>query len=253
MHKMERQTYILELLSARAPLRVTALSENLGVSVATVRRDLTVLQDQGFLRRTHGAVIPAANAVPEPPVMQRIAEESHAKQRIGKAAASQIQEGETVFIGSGTTTLELARQLCGRKCITVITNSLPVINTLSQEPGITLISTGGLVRSSELSHVGHIAEQALRELRPQKVFMGIRAVSVTHGLTSDHVPEVSTDRVIIGSAPKVLLLVDHTKFGKVATAFVASITEIHTIITDSNASPDVLWECRQLGVEVLVV
>ncbi len=247
-----RHQRIVNLLETNTHVSVSELSERLGVSQATVRRDLDRLQEEGQLQRIHGGAILVEHAAPEPPVMQRTEENAEEKRRIGEAAADLVHEGDTVFIGSGTTTLEVARCLAGREDITVITNALTVINALAQEEGITLLSTGGLLRPSELSFIGHIAELALQELRPQKVIMGIRAINLTDGLTNDYVPEVSTDRVIIRSAPEVILVADHSKFDRISTAFVASVTTIDKIVTDSGTSPETLRELGQKGAEVIV-
>ncbi|MFQ5854261.1 MAG: DeoR/GlpR family DNA-binding transcription regulator [Anaerolineae bacterium] len=252
MANKTRHQRILDLLESNTHVRVAELSQHLGVSPATVRRDLDRLQQQGWLQRTHGGAVLAEHAAPEPPVVQRTGENAEEKRRIGKAAAALIHEGDTVFIGSGTTTLEVARQLAGRNHITVITNALTIINTLAQEEGITLLSTGGLLRSSELSFIGHISELTLQELRPQKVIMGIRAISLTDGLTNDYVPEVSTDRIIIRSAPEVILVADHSKFGRISTAFVAPVAAVHKIVTDSATPPEILRELRQKDIEVIV-
>lgn len=253
MANKARHQRIIDLLETNTHVSVSELSDQLGVSQATIRRDLDGLQKQGRLQRTHGGAVLVERAAPEPPVMQRTQENAEEKRRIGEAAAGLVQEGDTVFIGSGTTTLEVARHLMGRENITVITNALTVINMLKQEKRITVLSTGGLLRASELSFIGHISELALQELRPQKVVMGIRAISLTDGLTNDYVPEVSTDRVIIRSAPEVILVADHSKFGKVSTAFVADVTAVDRIITDSGISPELLQELKQMEVEVTVV
>ena len=240
MYTYERQHQILKILEKHLNMRVSELSAILGVSEATVRRDLDKLHEIGQIKRVHGGAVLVERTPPEAPVMQRTTENSDEKRRIGKLAAGLIQEGETVFIGSGSTTLEVARNLAGRQNITVITNSMPVINLLSQEEGVALISTGGFLRSSELSFIGHLTELALHELRPQKVIMGIHAISLVEGLTSDYLPEVSTDRVIIQSAPEVILVADHTKFGKVSTALVAPISAIHTLVFDAGIDREIL-------------
>jgi DeoR/GlpR family transcriptional regulator of sugar metabolism len=128
-----------------------------------------------------------------------------------------------------------------------------VIDVLSQAEGVSLISVGGFLRRSELSFIGHITELALRELRPQKAIMGIRAASLADGLTNDYLPEVSTDRVIIESAPEVILVADHTKFGKISTALVAPMTAIHKLVTDDQIPPHLVAGLRERGIEVLIV
>jgi DeoR/GlpR family transcriptional regulator of sugar metabolism len=123
---------------------------------------------------------------------------------------------------------------------------------LSNEENITLVSTGGIFRRSELSFIGHLAEHALSELRPQKVIIGIRAISLQDGLTNDYLPEVNTDRAIIHAASEVIIVADHSKFGKVSTAFVAPIKVIHKVVTDDKTSKDLLASIQALGVEVIV-
>ena len=248
----ERQHKILQILEKSPSVRVSDLSVSLGVSEATVRRDLDKLHEVGQIRRIHGGAVLVERITPEAPVIQRTTENIEEKRRIGKLAASLVKEGETIFIGSGSTTQEVARNLIGRQNITVITNSMPVINLLSQEEGISLIATGGFMRSSELSLIGHLTELVLRELHPQKVIMGIRAISLAEGLTNDYLPEVSTDRVIIQSAPEVILVADHTKFGTVSTALVAHISAIQTLVTDSGIGADLLASLRGIVKSVLL-
>mgnify|MGYP005840815549 CR=1 FL=1 len=244
MLRVERQNRILKILQGNPGMRVVELSKSLGVSEATVRRDLDRMSQIGQIKRIRGGAVPAIPAAPEAPVVQRSAQNPEEKKRIGSVAADLIKEGDTVFIGSGSTTLEVARHLAGRQNITVITNALTVVTMLSQEEGIDLIVTGGFVRRSELSFIGHLTELALRELHPEKVIMGMRAISLNQGLTNDYLPEVSTDRVIIHAAPQVILVADHTKFGRAAAAQVAPLSIVHTLITDSAIDPRILASLR---------
>jgi DeoR/GlpR family transcriptional regulator of sugar metabolism len=252
MFTYERQHKILQILEKSPGVRVSDLSASLGVSQATVRRDLDRLSEVGQIQRIHGGAILTERVRLQAPVIQRITQNSDEKRRIGRLAATLVQEGDTVFIGSGSTTQEVARNLAGRQNITVITNAMPVINQLSQEAGITLIATGGFLRSSELSFIGHLTEEVLHELRPQRVIMGIQAISLVEGLTNDYLPEVSTDRVIIQSAPEVILVADHSKFGKVCAALVAPITAIHTLVTDSGIDASTLASLRQMVRSILL-
>lgn len=252
MFNHERERKIIELLKTNSSARVSDLSEIFGVSETTIRRDLERLQEIGTIKRVHGGAVFSEKAAPEPPVILRRAEQSQEKEHIGKAAAGLVKNGETIFIGSGTTTEALVVNLKGRTDLTVITNSMIVVNILAQEEGITVISTGGLFRSSEYSFIGYLTEQALEELRPSKVFMGIRAISLSRGLTNDYMPEVSTDRVIINAAPEIILMADHAKFGKVSTVFVAPLSAVHKIITDSNTPKSIVIAMKEMGIEVLV-
>src|SRR2546429_5822516 len=181
---VERQQQIEHIIKERQHVSVSELSAYFGVSEPTIRRDLQKLEIAGRVRRAHGGAIAVEQIVPEPPILQRLGEYAEEKCRIGEAAAELVRDGETIFIGSGTTALELARHLAGKRALTVITNALSIANQLASNPDITLILTGGVLRHSELSMIGHIVEQTLKELRADKVFISMRAVSVEEGLTN---------------------------------------------------------------------
>ncbi len=252
MFTPERQHKILEILQTNPSVRVSDLSEQLGVSEVTIRRDLDKMHEARQIRRIRGGAIRVERAAPEPPANYRTTEKADEKRRIGQAAAALIQDGEIAFIGSGTTALEVARNLIGRKNLTIITNALNVINTLAFEEGITLIHTGGMLRVSELSFIGHITDQSLRDLHPQKAIIGIRAVSLKDGLTNDFLPEVTTDRAILQAAPEVILVADHSKFGKISTAFVAPLSAVHRVVTDSGIQTEIITELQRMNIDVII-
>ncbi|MCJ7661136.1 MAG: DeoR/GlpR family DNA-binding transcription regulator, partial [Anaerolineales bacterium] len=178
--KEERQGRIRVMVEEHGRVFVPELSVYFKVSEATIRRDLEKLDGQGWVKRTHGGAVRVERAVKEPPMLQRIDERQDEKQRIGQAAAALVKDGETIFLGSGTTVLEIARHFPEDLILTVITNSLPVVNELAERSGIEMIVIGGMLRQSELSMVGHIAEQAVREFRADRVFMGMRAIDARH-------------------------------------------------------------------------
>ncbi len=248
----ERQKQILSLLSRQGRLSVAEIVRQFSISEATARRDLGLLASQGKVRRVHGGVIAIEQAPPELPILQRTSEESEEKARIGRAAAERVADRDTVFIGSGTTALEVARNLRGRNNLTVITNSLPVLNMLAGEKGITVISTGGMLRDSELSFIGHITEQALAEVRVDKVIMGTRSLSLQHGLTNDYMQETLTDRAILKIGHEVVIVADHTKINRAATALLAPLKSVHTLITDSQADRKFLQALKRQGITVIV-
>lgn len=247
-----RHQQILALLRRNERLRVADLSAHLGVSPSTVRRDLDYLQRLGHLRRTHGGALLVPGGTVEPPVFQRQVEQAEEKRRIGRAAAALVRDGDTVFLGSGTTTYYVAQSLAERENLTIITNALNIANVFATRRGITLIVVGGLVRQSELSMIGHIAEHTLGELRADKVIIGIRAISVENGLMNDYLPETLTDRAILNMASQVIIVADHTKLGRTSTAFLAPISRVHTLVTDSGAPPELVERFRQAGVRVVL-
>lgn len=246
---VERQEALRQRIQQQSRITVAEICEAFAVSEATARRDLDALTELGDVRRIHGGALAVRQAPPEPPVLQRAAEQADYKQRIGQIAAAEIADGETVFLGSGTTVYEVARHLTKRK-LTVITNSLLVINELGQSPDLSLISLGGAFRRSELSFIGHITEQSLAELRADKVIIGIRAVDPEEGLTNDYLAETRTDRAVLRIGRKVILVADHTKIGRVSTAFVAPITAVHTLVTNREIDRELVHTFESKGVQV---
>lgn len=249
----ERQKQILSLLTRQGRLSVTEIVEQFSISEATARRDLESLASQGKVQRVHGGVIAIEQAPPELPILERENEQLDEKTRIGRAIASLITDKETVFLGSGTTVLEVARNLRDRRNLTVITNSLPVLNMLAGIKEITVIALGGMLRDSELSFIGHITEQALSEVRADKVIIGIRAISLEQGLTNDYLQETLTDRAILKTGREVIVAADHTKCGVVSTAFVAPLTSMQKLVTDDKTSHKFVSALKARGIDVIVV
>ena len=253
MLKQERLRRICEIVEAEGQATVTDLASQFGVTEMTIRRDLQDLDAQGLVQRIHGGAMspePRRNAV-EPPVLERIDEQADVKQHIGLAVAGMIEDGETIFLGSGTTTLAVAEALAereGNSNLTIITNALTVVNALARTPGITVIVVGGFLRRSELSLVGHLAESALDDLHVDRVIIGMRGVDPEHGLTSDYLQELKTDQAILDMSDMVIIVADHTKFGRVATSRTAPITAATMIVTDMQTPMEIIEAIQARGV-----
>jgi DeoR family transcriptional regulator of aga operon len=247
----ERQNKILQWINQRNRITIGEVCVNYAVSEATARRDLESLAATGKIQRVHGGAIAIDKAPPELPILQRQIDQIHEKQRIGALAASLVKDGETIFLGSGTTVLEVARQLKDRQNLTLITNSLPVVILLSDYPNITIVSVGGLLRPSEFSFIGHMAEQALAGVRADKVFIGVRAINVKEGLTNDYLPETMTDRAILNIGRENIVVADHTKFGRTSTVLLVPIRQVHTIVTDRDTPIEVIKEISKENIRVL--
>jgi DeoR family transcriptional regulator, aga operon transcriptional repressor len=266
LSNFERQQQLLRFIQQQGRASVADLCTHLNASPATIRRDLDALAQSGQIQRVRGAALPTSRSLPpappELPALERMAEQADEKVRIGEAAAEMVSEGETIFLGSGTTTLQVAlvlrtRALASPLNLTVITNSLAVMNVLAGIPaqdsrtGLTLISLGGLFRPTELSFTGHVTEQALAELRADRVFIGVRAVDPQAGLTNQDLIETLTDRAILKIGRQVILLADHTKCGRITTALLAPITAVHTLITDSATPAEFVNAATLAGVAVI--
>lgn len=248
----ERQKQILSLLTQQGRLSVAEIVTQFSISEATARRDLETLASQGKAQRVHGGVIAIEQAPPELPILEREGEQSEEKIQIGRVAANLVDNNETIFLGSGTTVLEIARNLRDHKNLTVITNSLPVLNILAGRKEITVVCLGGMLRDSELSFIGHITEQSLIEVRADKVFMGTRGVSLEHGLTNDYLQETLTDRAIIKSGRAVIIVADHTKVNRVSTVLLAPLNSMHTFVTDAKADKKFIQALKRQGIQVVL-
>jgi DeoR/GlpR family transcriptional regulator of sugar metabolism len=250
--KEERQQLILEAVKDNRQATVAELTRRFGVSQVTIRRDLREMAARGMLRRAHGGAVLATLAPPESPVVKRMERAENCKVCIGRAAAALVSDGDSVFIGSGSTATQVARHLGDRTGLTVVTNALTIATELASAGGVTVVVTGGMMRPEELSLVGHITEQSLREVRVDKVILGMPAISLEAGMTNDYLPEVMTDRAIIEMAPELIVVADHTKFGKVASAFVAPVERVTTLVTNSETDPKTLKRLRDMGIGVII-
>ena len=253
LSSLERQEQLRQFVEQQQRVTVNQICQQFEVSPATARRDLEALAERGEIERFHGGAKALHQAPPEAPALQRGVEQADEKRRIGRAAAELVQDGETVFLGSGTTVLEVARNLRGHRNLTVITNSLLVINALADVPDMTVVGLGGILRPSEMSMIGHLTEQALAEVNAHKIIMGIRALDAKHGLSNDYLPETMTDRAILSRSGEIILVADHTKCDRVSTAYVAPLETIDTLVTDSGVSAEFITGLTEQGIRVLAV
>jgi DeoR/GlpR family transcriptional regulator of sugar metabolism len=241
-----RDHRLLEHLASDGHLSVGSLALDLGVTPSTIRRDLARLAREGRVVRTYGGAelrgaLRASEGDP------RLA----AKQAIAAAAAGRVQDGQTILISSGSTTLEFARRLIDRR-LTVITNAIDVVRVLMDRPGIELVVLGGVLRPTMHSTLGHLAELALRELRADTLYMGIGAIGPDLALMNDSIPEILTDRALRQAARDCVLLADSSKFRTVAPAFVFDIDEVTALITDEGVPGADVAALRARGVTVQI-
>lgn len=248
----ERHRLLLEFINRKKNVSIAEVCESFMISEATARRDLDLLADRFLIERVHGgAVAIETSRLGEPPVLMREKEQSLEKKRIALAAANLIKDGETIFLGSGTTVAELSKNLGDRKNLTVITNSILVVNNLLESANITLIVLGGILRQSEFSLIGHLTNEALSGLRADKVIIGIHSIDPQYGLTSEYMPEIETDRAILGIGKQIIILADHTKCGQVSTVYLAPVNMIDILITDQGISEKFESDLSSRGVNII--
>lgn len=250
--RQEREDRIIEWIGERGKATVSELSDAFGVSEATIRRDLQRLAVSHRIRRAHGGAMRVEEKGAEPPAVQRMKLYAEEKLRIGQEAARLVHDGETILLVSGTTVLEVARHLTERRDLTVITDSFLVSDILLKDPHIRLIMLGGTVRHSELSVLGHLTRLCLNEIQADKVIMGVRAVSLQHGLLSDTFAEAETHLEFMHRADEVIVVVDHSKFDESATAILAPLSVVDRIVTGRETPLATVEALHALGIEVIL-
>jgi DeoR family transcriptional regulator of aga operon len=250
----ERRRRIIELLDRQERATVEELVERFGVSAVTIRGDLDALADAGTLVRSHGG---ALKRLDQPDVPIAVKETLHhgEKVRIGHAAARLIRQDETVILDSGTTTAEIARQLklLKLRSLTVITNALNIAMELANLPHIRVIMIGGILRQMSYSTVGPQAEQILRGLYADRLFLGVDGLDPEIGLTTPDVLEAQLNSLMIKVSREVIAVADSSKFQRRSLSVIASITEVHRIITDDRVDPELVAGLRARNIDVMVV
>ncbi|OWU68354.1 DeoR/GlpR family DNA-binding transcription regulator [Marinibacterium profundimaris] len=249
----ERQQKIVDQLNIHGRVDVLELAEELDVSGVTIRADLAYLERSQILRRIRGGAISARPSRYERPPEMNAVMHSAEKEAIAGLAASMIRDGETIIMDTGSTVTALASQIPHTLTdIAVVTNSLSVAAILSEHPGATVIVTGGTLRPKLNSLVSPFGELLLREINADVAFMSCAGVHAQKGFTNSNWQEAEIKKSMIQAAGKVVFLADHSKLKHVATAKIAALTEADMLITDNNASVEVVKEMRGLGLELII-
>jgi len=246
----DRDERLIGFVRANGTTSVAALSREMGVGPSTIRRDLQRLAGEGRLVRTYGgATLVERQAQGATPQGTRARAE---KRRVAAAAAELVRDGQTIAITSGSTAVEFARRLVDRRELTVITNSIDVTLVLLDCEGIQLVVLGGVIRPRMHSLLGHLTEQACREMRADTLFMGIGAISLERGLMNDYMPEILTDRALRTMATSVVVMADSGKFDLVAPALVFGLDGVDVIVTDSGVRAEVVEDLTARDIRVII-
>lgn len=232
MFAEERKTEIVQLVKQGKPVTVTSLSQRFGVSESTVRRDLQELEDNGLIQRTHGGAISVQTGF-EMSFQEKEVYSLTEKQEIAALAAGLVNDGETVMLDSGTTTLEIARLLCG-KHITVATNSMDIAQVFTDDPAVETVVLGGSLRKNTRSLVGYLTNDALRRMYFDKVFIAANGLDIDFGITTPNLTEAETKRYMLQAAKEKILVADHSKIGQRSLCLICGLQELDMLITDSG-------------------
>ena len=254
MYAEERQHAIATLVTERGRLAVTAVAEEFGVTTETVRRDLSILERAGMVRRVHGGAVPAgALTLVETGLGERHGTRTEAKRAIAAAAISLLPAADgSVLLDGGSTTAALADVLPTDRRLYVATNSVPIAARLSASPAVTLHVLGGRVRGITQTAVGDATVRALRDLRLDVVFLGTNGISAGHGFSTPDEAEAATKRAMVRAAQRVIVLADSSKLGREHLVRFAAVEDVDVLVTDAGADPGVVAELETTGIEVLI-
>ena len=247
----ERRHRILDLLREHGRVTVEALAGRFATSAVTIRSDLAALEAAGALERTHGGALLSRDDDDRPLAVKRTLHHAE-KVRIAKAAAALILDGETLILDSGTTTAEIAKQirkLEGRS-LNVITNALNIATLLADVPFVRLIMPGGILRPESNSLSGHMAEAALADLQADRLFLGADGLDPERGVMTPHLPEAQLNAKMIAISRQVIAVADSSKLMRRNISLIARVDQLHMLITDTGAHPDVVAELERRGVQV---
>jgi DeoR family transcriptional regulator of aga operon len=250
--RAQRMLAILDLVSEHGTVSLAELAEQLGISAATARRDLTDLADQNLILRTHGGAS-ALEHGREIPVALRDTRFQEAKRAIAKAMVRRLPaERHVVALSGGTTTASVARALANHRDIAVVTNSLTIAGLLSGYAGVRVVMTGGFLRPQSLELVGALAESTFNAVNVGTAILGADGISAASGVTTHDETEARTNRAMVAKAQRTVVVADGSKIGAVALAQMAEIEQVEMLITDSTADPAELDRLRAAGVEVVI-
>lgn len=249
----ERLDLILALIQDQGRVSVTELCERFGVSAVTIRSDLSLLEHQGLLIRTHGGAMVKANAGSEPAFEFRRGLYPAEKERIGCAAAAMVLDGEAIALDASTTAWQVARHLKAHHELTVVTNGLYIALEFIDSPAVTVVMPGGSLRAASASLVGESGADILEQYNVQRGFFGARGLTVAEGLTDVNQYEVELKRRMVQRCKQVVAIVDSSKWGQVAFATFVRLELVDTVIVDEGAPEEMLAELYARDIEVILV
>jgi len=226
----ERRQKVLELVNERSFVTLGELAKTLNASESTIRRDLDYWDEHGLLKRTHGGAMFRDDAQGMPALEERTSRAIDEKRQVAQAACERIQNGDSILIDGGTTTLELAKLLIGRP-LEIVTNSLPIAQLFASSRETDLVILGGYVYPRTGVALGPLTIRMLEDIHVRQLIMGVGGIT-SEGLFNSNLLLVETERAMMRCADEVVVLADHTKIGQKALTFLCGLTDIDTLIVD---------------------
>jgi DeoR family transcriptional regulator of aga operon len=249
----ERRRVIIETLTRDGRVLVADLAKQFHTSQVTIRKDLEILHAHGQIHRTHGGALPAREGMLEDPTL-REKEKLHRKEKlqIAAAAARMVKSGQVLILDSGTTTTAIARCLRDFQNLTIITNAVNIAVELSGSD-VDVILTGGSLRKNSFSLVGPIAEETLRRLNADVLFLGVDGFDVQFGLSTPNLLEAKVNRAMMEIAKRSVVVCDSSKFGQRSLSLIARASAVHGVITDRGIQKSDLKALKKIGIEAILV
>lgn len=259
IYPQERLLKIMEYLKRKGSMEVEQLSKLFDLSSATIRSDLRELENKGLIIRTHGGAILKDNMNElmqddsDPVYNSRILQNVASKEAIGKTVAKLINDGDSIMLDDGSTTLQVAKNLPLKKEITVITNGFNICVELSDHPDVSVIATGGTMNKADLSYHGRVAEEVTMKFNASKAILGASGISIKNGITAPNEMKAELKKVMIKNSAELIIVADHSKMSRISPVTVCSLDKISTLVTDRQAPEDLLNMLKDNGVNVIVV
>ncbi len=249
----DRRAKIIALIEQIGVVKVSNLSSKFGVSDVTIRNDLLQLEKKNILIRAHGGAMKYQRVGVDYELDIKSKKYIIEKQKIGKKAAELIKDGDTIILDSGTTTLQIAKNLSHLNDLTVITNSLNIAGQLVNLTNVNVIIPGGMLRRKSLSLIGSMAENSIKNYYCDKVFLGVDGIDTKYGISTPNSEEAHLNNIMINISREVIVVTDSSKFSKKSFAFIAPLSKINTIITDNNIPEDEKLNLEQSEIKLLIV
>jgi DeoR family transcriptional regulator of aga operon len=251
----ERRRRIMEMLESQERVTVDELVRRFLVSAVTVRGDLDALAEAGLLTRSHGGALRRDEAAEDVPIAVKETLNHAEKVRIGRAAARMIRDGETIMLDSGTTTAEIAREIRSLRLssVNVITNALNIAMELATVPFVRLIMIGGILRAMSYSLSGPHAEQALRHVHADRLFLGVDGLDPEIGLMTPDVLEAQLNAIMIQVSRDVVVVADASKFDRRSLSVIAKVDAVHRVVTDTRVGAETVAALQARNIEVIAV
>lgn len=250
---VERRVAIMERLNKSGQVDVTSLSQELGVSEVTIRNDLSRLEQKHMLVRARGGAFKVDRVGVDFSIADKMEHHYEEKKKIGQAAAALVKDGDTIILDSGTTTLEISKNLAEMQELTVITNALNIASQLAENKNTNIIVPGGFLRKNSLSLVGTTAEDSFKNYFCDKLFLAVDGFNTIHGLSTPNVEEAHLNRTMIEIAKEIIVVADSSKFNRRSFAFIAAVSAVDIVVTDTGITPEDKANLENSGIRVIVV